>query len=106
MHIVSGVCTNAECQTLAWKAGHKRECVPAAAGASKTFGRQVLEQVLGVRQQRRTAELEGMLQRLNDLGSKQDWRGLVAMEDEARKVARQAPLGVAGAIYNLSLIHI
>ena len=99
MHIVSGVCTNAECQTLAWKAGHKRECVPAAAGASTILGRQGLEQALGVRQQRHTAEQEGMLQRLDDLVSKQDWRGLVAMEDEAGRVARQAPLDVAGEMY-------
>ena len=65
------------------------------------MGRQALEQALGVRQQKRMAEQEGMLQRLKDLVSKEDWRGLVAMEDEAGRVARQAPLHVAGVIYGM-----
>jgi hypothetical protein len=48
MHIVvvrACACVGTECQKLAWKAGHKQGCVPAAVGADARG--KALEQVRG-----------------------------------------------------------
>ena len=111
-----------ECQKLAWRAGHKRECVTGAAGAG-AVGSQALGQgrALGMRQDtvvRWTAKQKRLWEKMKDLDAKQDWRGLAALEQEARTVAAQAPTDLACGIYTrlavcymnmgqyLSLIHI
>ena len=92
----------AECQKLAWKAGHKRECVTGAAGAG-AVGSQALGRALGMRQDtvvRWTAKQKRLWEKMKDLDAKQDWRGLAALENEARTVATQAPTDLACNIYN------
>ena len=92
----------AECQKLAWKAGHKRECVTGAAGAG-AVGSLALGRALGMRQDtvaRWTAKEKRLWEKMKDLDAKQDWRGLAALEQEARTVATQAPPNLACAIYN------
>ena len=91
----------AECQTLAWKAGHKRACVTGAAGAG-AVGSQALGRALGMRRDtdvRWTAKQMRLWEKMKDLYAKQDWRGLAALEQEARTVATQAPPDLACAIY-------
>ena len=92
----------AECQKLAWKAGHKRECVTGAAGAG-AVGSQALGRALGMRQDtvaRWTAKEKRLWEKMKDLDAKQDWRGLAALENEARTAATQAPTDLACEIYN------
>ena len=92
----------AECQKLAWKAGHKRECVTGAAGAG-AVGSQARERALGMRRDtvaRWTAKEKRLWEKMKDLDAKQDWRGLAALEDEARMAATQAPTDLACNIYN------
>ena len=92
----------AECQKLAWKAGHKRECVTGAAGAG-AVGSLALGRALGMRQDtvaRWTAKEKRLWEKMKDLDAKQDWRGLAALEDEARMAATQAPTDLACNIYN------
>ena len=91
-----------ECQKLAWKAGHKRECVTGAAGAG-AVGSQARERALGMRRDtavRWTAEQMRLWEKMKDLDAKQDWRRLAALEQEARTVATQAPPDLACAIYS------
>ena len=59
----------AECQRLAWKAGHKRECTTVATWTAR----------------------KRLWEKMKDLDAKQDWRGLAALEDEAHTAATQAP---------------
>ena len=83
----------ADCQKLAWKAGHKRECMTGAAGAG-AVGSQALGRALGMRRDmdvRWTAKQMRLWEKMKDLDAKQDWRGLAALEDEARIAATQAP---------------
>ena len=71
-----------ECQKLAWKAGHKRECVTGAAGAG-AVGSQALERALGMRRDtavRWTAKQMRLCEKMKDLYAKQGWRGLAALE--------------------------
>ena len=92
----------AECQKLAWKAGHKRECVTGAAGAG-AVGSQALERALGMRRDtavRLTDKQMRLLEKMKDLDAKQDWRGLAALEDEAHTAATQAPTDLAWNIYS------
>ena len=92
----------AECQKLAWKAGHKRECMTGAAGAG-AVGSQALGRALGMRQDtvvRWTAKQKRLWEKMKDLDAKQDWRGLAALENEARTAATQAPTDLACNIYN------
>ena len=92
----------ADCQKLAWKAGHKHECVTAAVGAGAVCS-QALERALGMRRDtavRWTGKQMRLWEKMEDFGAKQDWRGLAALEDEARTVATQAPPALACAIYS------
>ena len=88
----------AECQVLAWKAGHKRECVPAAEGRGNVMDGAARVQGPGARRGTPTAEQMRLCERIVDLSGRQDWRGLAALDDEACAVARQAPPFVAGEI--------
>ena len=92
----------AECQKLAWKAGHKRECMTGAAGAG-AVGSLALGRALAMRQDtvaRWTAKEKRLWEKMKDLDAKQDWRGLAALENEARTAATQAPTDLACNIYN------
>ena len=98
----------AECQKLAWKAGHKRECVTGAAGAG-AVGSLALGRALGMRRDtdvRWTAKQKRLWEKMDGLYAKQDWRGLAALEDEARTVATRAPPGLAcGILYILGICY-
>ena len=91
-----------ECQKLAWKAGHKRECVTAAAGAG-AVGSQARDRALGMRRDtavRLTDKVMRLWEKMKDLYAKQDWRRLAAFEDEARTVVTLAPPNRASCIYS------
>ncbi len=62
------------CQTKAWKAGHKGECVAAARADTRTAAKP-------------TAEQMRVLKVLEQLAGAADWRGVAAQERAARAVA-------------------
>ena len=62
------------CQTKAWKAGHKVECVAAARADTRTAAKP-------------TAEQMRVLKMLAQLAGAADWRGVAAQERAARAVA-------------------
>ena len=62
------------CQTKAWKAGHKGECVAAARADPRTAAKP-------------TAEQMRVLKMLEQLAGAADWRGVAAQERAARAVA-------------------
>ena len=62
------------CQTKAWKAGHKGECVAAARADTRTAAKP-------------TAEQMRVLKMLEQLAGAADWRGVAAQERAARAVA-------------------
>ena len=62
------------CQTKAWKAGHKGECVAAARADTHTAAKP-------------TAEQMRVLKMLEQLAGAADWRGVAAQERAARAVA-------------------
>jgi hypothetical protein len=62
------------CQTKAWKAGHKGECVADARADTRTAAKP-------------TAEQMRMLKMLEQLAGAADWRGVAAQERAAREVA-------------------
>ena len=73
-----------------------------AAGAG-AVGRQALERTLGVRGDaavRERAKQAQLWEKMAGLYAKQDWRGLAALEDEARTLATKAPPNLACAIYS------
>ena len=78
------------CQTKAWKAGHKGECVAAARADPRTAAKP-------------TAEQMRVLKMLEQLAGAADWRGVAAQERAARAVAaavRTAMPGDASFVYN------
>ena len=62
------------CQTKAWKAGHKGECVAAARADTHTAAKP-------------TADQMPVLKMLEQLAGDADWRGVAAQERAARAVA-------------------
>ena len=62
------------CQTKAWKAGHKGECVAVVRADTRTAAKP-------------TAEQMRVLKMLNQLAGAADWRGVAAQERAARAVA-------------------
>jgi hypothetical protein len=75
-----------DCQTKAWKAGHKRECAPGRGASIASLRRRALQQAEGA-QRGLTAEQRRLLMKMANLHAVEDWRGLVALEREARAVA-------------------
>ena len=79
------------CQTKAWKAGHKGECVAAARADPRTAAKP-------------TAEQMRVLKMLEQLAGSADWRGVAAQERAARVVAaavRTAMPGDASFVYSI-----
>jgi tetratricopeptide (TPR) repeat protein len=82
-----------ECQKLAWRAGHKHECVPAcapaaaAARAGSQTGGQVTDKDMHV------------LRQIMERYERQDFGGVLAIEDKVRMVATRAPPEAACFIY-------
>ena len=62
------------CQTKAWKAGHKGECVAASRADTHTAAKP-------------TADQMRVLKMLKQLAGAADWRGVAAQERAARAVA-------------------
>jgi len=90
-----------ECQTKAWKAGHKRECTPApqaapraAAAAAAVASRRAAAsaarravQAAAFPTNTMTAEQSRLLSRLADLEAARDWKAILALESEALALA-------------------
>ncbi len=81
-------------QKKAWKAGHKHECTP---GRAATIAAQCRRAVVrAARQQvespadQLTRELTELTDKLDKLKSDMNWQGVMAMEEEALAVAREA----------------
>ena len=92
--------TSTECQKLAWKAGHKGECVPPppAAGASTDkFRETALQRALGLTdpKAKATTRQNSLCVKINDLYRKSEWKALSALETEARIVGMTAPPDMA-----------
>ena len=77
------------CQTKAWKAGHKGECVAAARADTRTAAKP-------------TAEQMRVLKMLEQLAGAADWRGVAAQERAARAVAAAVRTSMPG---NASFVH-
>ena len=81
-------------QKKAWKAGHKRECTPGRAATIAAQCRRAVVQA--ARQQvespadQLTRELMELMDKLDKLKSDMNWQGVMAMEEEALAVAREA----------------
>ena len=71
------------CQTKAWKAGHKGECVAAARADPRTAAKP-------------TAEQMRVLKMLEQLAGAADWRGVAAQERAARAVAAAVRTAMPG----------
>ena len=79
------------CQTKAWKAGHKGECVAAARADTRTAAKPTAEQM-------RVGKM------LLQLAGAADWRGVAAQERAARAVAaavRTSMPGKASFVYSI-----
>jgi len=75
-------------QTVAWKAGHKRECAQGQGTAAATqIRRAALEAARPAPQKGLTKELRSLVTRLNELRAAADWRGIAALT-EALGLAR------------------
>ena len=82
-----------ECQTRAWKAGHKRECAPCAPAQHEPLPASTP-----------TPEQLRLQARLDELRGAMDWRGLMALESEALVVAqdvREVDPSMASMIYTV-----
>ena len=77
------------CQTKAWKAGHKGECVAAARADTRTAAKP-------------TAEQMRVLKMLEQLAGAADWRGVAAQERAARAVAAAVRTSMPG---NASFVY-
>ena len=78
------------CQTKAWKAGHKGECVAAARADTRTAAKP-------------TADQMRVLKILEQLAGAADWRGVAAQERAARAVAaavRTSMPSIASFVYS------
>ena len=73
-----------ECQTRAWKAGHKRECAPGDGKRAAQAGGSLRQQAAGV-----TANSSRMhlLAQILSLYEAQNWRGLITLEHKATGLA-------------------
>ena len=76
-----------ECQTRAWKAGHKRECAPGdgkrvVAAAAAQARRALQQQAAGI-----TAEQKRLLAQIQSLSKAHDWKGLATLECTACDLA-------------------
>ena len=93
----------AECQRLAWKAGHKRECVPASASESAAAagaGSQSRGRATQLGALQLTAQQRHVICQMMERAERQDWRGVVALEGELRAVAALARPEIASAIFS------
>ena len=77
------------CQTKAWKAGHKGECVAAARADTRTAAKP-------------TADQMRVLKMLEQLAGAADWRGVAAQERAARAVAAAVRTSMPG---NASFVY-
>jgi tetratricopeptide (TPR) repeat protein len=106
-----------ECQIRHWKAGHKRDC---GQGAAATAARRVLQVQVQAAQQAQhpsrssarpvmTNRQKRVCNKIDELAQARNWRGLAAMEPEARSVAdelRVAQPAVVALIYgNLGICY-
>ena len=91
-----------ECQTRAWKAGHKRECAPGdgrrvVAAAAAQARRALPQQAAGI-----TSDQMRLLAQIKSLWEAHNWKGLATLERKACDLAgnlRGADPGIAYFIY-------
>ncbi len=87
-----------DCQKKAWKAGHKRECVPAGARGAKSSAaagadtQRALLQAMGLRSGARgrpTAAQRRVVDKVEELAEADSWLALSAMAGDALRTARE-----------------